>query len=248
MTPLKTDRRTMCGPLVDAEPAREHIARLRASGLSIKVISRLSGVSMKGLASLIYGIGGRPPAVQARQDTIDRLAAVNPRLELLSPLTKVGSTGTCRRLQALQAVGWSQRRLAAELGTDAGYVGKLSRSEARRVRVRTAVAVRAVYDRLWDARPPMRTPAELGVVSRMRSMAARRGWAPPMAWDEETIDDPTAEPQGAGYVPGRCKLPEPGEIAHLIAGGDSAEVLADRYDVSVRYVRDRLDQQSEVTA
>lgn len=241
-----TPRLAEFGPLIDAEPARAHIVALREQGLSTRTISRLSGVSMKAIASLIWGVEGRPPTAHVRQDTADRLAAVDPRLELLAPLNMVSATGSRRRLQALVAVGWPLRRLAIEMPTTNSWVGKLARGRVTRVRVSTARKIRALYDRLWDVAPAAGTPRERRAVTMARQAAAERGWAPPMAWDD--IDDPAAEPQGAGYTPARGKLPDASEIAFLVAGGDSVEVLADRYETSVDSVRQRLHRAKETTA
>lgn len=234
-------------PFVDAEPVREHVLSLKAAGMGNLRISELSNVSMKVIAGLLYGTEGRPPSRKVRVQTMQRLTAVRVSLEVMAPRARVDATGTRRRIQALTVLGWPQSVLAERLGMERSNINSITRNRTH-VEVATALAVRSLYDELWNQRPPERDRRERWAASIARNLAAERGWAPPLAWDDETIDDPTAEPQGAGYVPGRCKLPEPGEIAHLIAGGDSAEVLADRYDVSVRYVRDRLDQQSEVTA
>jgi hypothetical protein len=238
------------GPLIDAADTRTHVARLREHGLSVRTISRLSGVSMKALASIVWGVDGRAPNALVRQDTADRLFAVRPRLELLDPLTKVGSTGTRRRLQALQVVGWSQRQIASRLRTNGSYIGKVVHGHVRHVQVRTALAVRRLYDELWDVVPPMVTAAQRGSVTRVRQGAARLGWVPPLAWDDDTIDDPAAVPEGAGYVPPALgKLPEPAEVRLLVQGGDSLEVLAGRYGVNVKAVQAKLARaKKEATA
>ena len=112
-----SDRLAELGPLIDAGPTREHLARLQSFGLSVRTLHRLSGVSMKSLASLIWGVEGREPSGQVRQETADRIMAVRPRFELLSPVAKIGVTGTQRRVQALQVVGWSPLLIAAVWAT-----------------------------------------------------------------------------------------------------------------------------------
>lgn len=102
----------------------------------------------------------------------------------------IDSAGTMRRLQALAAIGWSTVKLARQLGVTQGPLWRLM-MQPHRVRRETATRVAALYDRLWNQPPP----AGRGAVYA-RNSAARKGWPPPLAWDDDTIDDPAAEPQG----------------------------------------------------
>ena len=60
-----------------------------------------------------------------------------------------------------------------------------------RITVKTARTVSAMYDRL-----SMQPAPESITAARTRLWASRKGFAPPLAWDDETIDDPMAEPAG----------------------------------------------------
>jgi hypothetical protein len=55
--------------------------------------------------------------------------------------------------------------------------------------------VAAAYDRLWDRQPPSVTAAEQEAAAQAAARAARSGWAPPMAWDDDRIDLPGAAPE-----------------------------------------------------
>lgn len=237
-----SDRLVEFGPLIDAGPTRDHIGILRESGLSVRTLHRLSGVSMKSLASLVWGVEGREPSGQVRQETAERLLAVRPRLELLDPVAKVGAHGTRRRLQALQSLGWSPRQLSVGLSASSEYVGKISRGEVPKVRVTTALAIRGLYDRLWDLHPPQSDQRQRMIVTRMRRKAARNGWAPPMAWDDETIDDPAAVPDGAVRRPHALrKLPEGSELLWLVDELDEThEAIAQRFDAQVKTVKSAI--------
>lgn len=114
----------------------------------------------------------------------------------------VSAVGTHRRLQALMFNGWPSAWLSAELGSSPTYVGKLL--ERDKIQRRTAEAVGALFERLWDQRPDESTPTRANRVKRARELAAARGWAPPMAWDD--IDDPRRSPQGvpSARKPGYC--------------------------------------------
>ncbi|MGO5480449.1 hypothetical protein ACTQVS_09920, partial [Anaerovoracaceae bacterium HCP3S3_H6] len=41
--------------------------------------------------------------------------------------------------------------------------------------------------------------------TRVRNYAERQGWAPPAAWDDDTIDDPTATPHGIRHTQSRTR-------------------------------------------
>ncbi|HEY9476362.1 MAG TPA: hypothetical protein VIS06_21240, partial [Mycobacteriales bacterium] len=123
------------------------------------------------------------------QVTAQRLLSVHP-----VPGARVDATGTRRRIQALIAVGWSASQIGGRLGISPTNMWGLSRRLM--VSARTAARVRALYDELWDCPPPARNRWQRVSVSRSTRMAAVRGWAPPVAWDDDSIDDPTAQPHG----------------------------------------------------
>jgi lambda repressor-like predicted transcriptional regulator len=101
--------------------------------------------------------------------------------------------GTHRRLQALVFNGWSVRQLAARLGRTQPNL-RLTLHRSQRVKPDVAAAVRALYDELWDHAPPERDRFERRSVTMARQYALARGWVPPLAWDDDEIDDPAASP------------------------------------------------------
>lgn len=106
----------------------------------------------------------------------------------------VDSTGTVRRLRALFALGWTQDDLGARLGTSAQYVSLLTTGRHPRVHRDNQAAVTTLYNQLSMTVPTNKAP---WVHDRQRRLAASRGWAPPLCWDDRTLDDPTAAPEGA---------------------------------------------------
>jgi len=96
----------------------------------------------------------------------------------------INPIGTIRRIQALVANGYNQRDLAARLGMKPCNISRLLASQSRSVHVKTADRVVALFDEL-QLRP--------GPSDFARRRAARLGWPPPLAWDEDTIDDPAAK-------------------------------------------------------
>lgn len=97
----------------------------------------------------------------------------------------VPAIGTVRRIQALQALGWT----IADISRHSGIYEKSLRNPCYRgntVYRSTAEAVAATYEALCMTRP------EGPYHHRCRLMAQRRGWPPPLAWDDiETDPEPT---------------------------------------------------------
>lgn len=185
-------------PYVDAQPAREHVRALMSAGVGLKRIAKLSGVPHGSVAKLIYGEAHRnlAPSKRIRPATSKKLLAVqlpsDPTAGQLAAGARVDATGTRRRLQALVAIGYSQSRLAQRLGLlPTNFPTLLARDG---VTARTAREVVALYDELWNT-PQYGTDHRSRIsANRARRMAAKRGWPPPMAWDDDTIDAPDAEP------------------------------------------------------
>lgn len=94
------------------------------------------------------------------------------------------ATGIRRRLQALAAIGYTATDLAEELNLHRGALACWNFDEVPRYRW-PAVA------RLFGRLEMLPGPSE-----KARTHAAAHGWAPPLAWDEDTIDDPDTEPEG----------------------------------------------------
>lgn len=178
--------------LVDATRSRAHVAALLDAGLGLKRIAEASGVPHGSLWKLWYGKPGRGPSKRVRRSTEDRLLTV--RLDavpaLLPPGHQMSGVGTRRRVQALACLGWSVADIAARADIDPQRLYLLCANPARGTTAGTAAAVAAVYEQWWA------TPAPHEPAQRTRMRAAKHRWAPPMAWDDDTIDDPTAAPAG----------------------------------------------------
>ncbi|MCD2263272.1 hypothetical protein K3888_11240 [Dietzia aurantiaca] len=176
---------------VPAAPVRAHYEALLAAGMSRNQISRVSGVKPDQLDNLLRprkDRGGYPARIVFRR-TADRVLAVEPpdRAQVWRTAAdgqRVDPTGTARRLQALVAIGHSQRSLAARLGVLESNMPPIV-GGTRLATAGMARKVAALFEEL------QLTP---GDSVRARSMASRRGWMSPLAWDEDTIDDPAAAP------------------------------------------------------
>jgi hypothetical protein len=137
---------------------------------------------------------------------------------------RVSSLGYRRRIEALQAIGWNLREITDALGIrNVGTLTtRLYRSEW--VSRENHAHMAEVYERLCMT--PKNGPAS----SRTLRHAERRGYAPPLAWDD--IDDPDEQPhRGAQrtYRGGELLL---AEYDHLIRGGIGHEEAIARLEVT----------------
>jgi hypothetical protein len=203
--------------LVDAEPIRQHLRDLAAAGMGLKTVSKVGGIAHGTLYPILYGKTSpdprecRPPRKRISRDIADRILAVRP---VLADGARVDATGTRRRLQALVAIGYTRVWLADQIGVNTGNLDVLTGGHSS-VTAATARAVTDLYDRYWS------TP---GPNLRARRRAARLGWLPPLAWDDDTIDDPTATPADTARPAGR------GQGVHQRRAEDVVEDWHDTWD------------------
>ena len=155
-------------------------ARLRAYGRLEQLIpvetvaTHLAWLSTQGVgweqAATLAGVG-RTTIEQIlypsshRRGVTPRVAAavmsVLPTLDDLADAALTPSAGTQRRLQALMVLGWPLTQIQQTCGLSA----------LGRCLTRDLVTAQAVID-------------------RTRARAEQAGWLPPLAWDDDTIDDP----------------------------------------------------------
>jgi hypothetical protein len=224
-------------PYVDAGPVRNHVRLLMSAGIGHRTIVRAAGVSQGGLSKLLYGTAGQAPSRQVRPETAKRLLSLTPSLDLVADGTPIDATGTTRRLQALIAIGWPQAKLAARLGWSPSNFHRLV--SATQVTARTARAARAVYDDLWNTSPDETGHASRRAADCARNTARRNGWPPPMAWDDDTIDNPTATPDRA-RVRRASTIAIAENTIELTAQGYTRNQAAERLGVTVSTVNAAL--------
>lgn len=172
---------------VDAERVRQHVRALMAEGPGWEHIAEVAGVGQGTVSHLLYGGQGRLPTTRMRPDTAEKLLALRLE-EVLLPGVMVDATGTRRRMQALAAIGWTASEQGRRIGWAPTNVTKLFRADKAKVEARTADLVRRLYDELSMTPAPPGRPA-----TQARNWAARNGWLPPLAWDDDLIDLPDDE-------------------------------------------------------
>jgi hypothetical protein len=142
--------------------------------------------------------------------------------------------GTRRRVEALMALGWSGQQIADDAGMAQCGVWAIF----RRTRCTATVSARiaATYDRLSMRLPTTDTKGQRISVSRTRAHAARRGFAPPLAWNN--IDDPTETPATGTNAYGRNRYDvDPVVVERLLGGEHVASTWAERDEAMRRWKR-----------
>lgn len=226
---------------VDAAPARAHIKKLQAAGLGWKRIAALAGLAESNVYPLLYGRpdrNGGQPRTKARASTINAILTVPlPSIDQLGARVPIDATGTRRRLQALQRLGWSLTQVADRAGlTDRQPLDRAMRDDT--TSAGTARAVRDVYDQLWDQQPPKATTrGAASAAARVRNKAARLGWHPPLAWDDESIDSPDAEPHAEDGA--RRRGVDLDEYLWLLDSGEVPDQAAKRLGVTLDAITNR---------
>ncbi len=130
-------------PLVDASLAREHLAGLRAAGVSSRRMAAAAGVSRRTVTEVVAGRRAR-----IREDISGRLLALRGDELGLGPHGLVDAGPTLARLARLAALGYSPEWIAVALGSRA--VRPRIQVGRGLVRVRTERAVAELVERVGD--------------------------------------------------------------------------------------------------
>lgn len=184
-------------PFTDAEPARQHVLAIQATGMGLAVIAKHTGVNRGSLDHLLYGSHPIPPAAQIRTENAQALLAYWPSLDDYEDRAVLDGTGTRRRMQALAVAGWPSKAIHQHIGVGNMQTVEKLRSRAK-VTARLARAVRDFYDEV-SAKTAEDYGVEPWIAVRTRTYAAKNQWAGPEAWDPDTIDNPAAVPDWTGY-------------------------------------------------
>ena len=223
---------------IDGDLVRAHLRDLMAAGMGWKTIAAAAGLSASTVYPILYGRNHddpthpqhRPPRKRITREVAEKLLAVTP---VLADGALVDATGTRRRIQALAAIGWTLAELATRLGILRSNL-RLHKPTLRYVTERTRRQVQELYDELWN-QPPQGPSGD-----RMRAWARALGWVPPMAWDDDRIDDPRAQAAGGRSPKDEKAVVDLDEVAHLLALGESRAAVASRLGVSLRTLERHL--------
>jgi hypothetical protein len=115
-------------------------------------------------------------------------------LALRGGASRVPALGTMRRLRALARMGHGFTAVAREQGLATETLRKITLGVTRTVTVRVERQVIDFYDRFWDVDGETRAadPFARRWARTLKERAREAGWPPPMWWDDDRIDCPTA--------------------------------------------------------
>ena len=180
--------------MVDAEPVRKHIVELKARDIGSRRIEELTGISRSAIQSVLRGrpSQNRPPRRRVLRTTAEKILAIPLDVDHRCRGTRRDATGSVRRLRALQAIGWTQTEIARRLGWTCANINRYFLGRQDTISHGFAKDIAALFDELQLSPGPS---------DRARQQARLRGWAPPLAWDEDTIDDPAAKPDVGVHRP-----------------------------------------------
>lgn len=186
---------------VPAGPSRAHLERLRAAGVPLNTLGRATGLSQPQVRAILDGSRTRVRPTTAALVQRTRLADVYRR----QGGGHVPKIGAVRRVQALMAMGWPRTQLEAAGATSLPRV--LSGSGHLISQSKWAQIAR-IYDQLAMTAGPS---------TLARRHAEINGYPPPLAWDDDTIDDPRASPQHQLREPDEALI-DPVAIERVIHG------------------------------
>jgi predicted transcriptional regulator len=175
---------------VPAAPIAAHIRTLLDPGVSVRRVAELAGISETCVRQILNGqrTTGVRTATALQALTVSRVRA--------HPKVRVSALGAQRRIQALFTLGWRVKDINAAAGQDIEHV--LHRDTILR---ETHDAVCRAYDTLSMRHGPS---------TATRNRAHKSGYAPPLAWDDDKLDDPRARSaRRRSQVDGRQRISEP---------------------------------------
>lgn len=192
-------------PFVPAEPVRAHLRKIQATGMPLRTVSERTGLTHTAIHYVLWGDVRHGPGERVRSETAEAVLAYWPTLGDFPDHARIDPAGTIRRVEALETLGFGRMLMAEKIGMPKCSFSRALKAD--RITAQVARAVAALYDGWWN-----RVPEECGVLlwvaDRTRRSAKARGLVGPLAWDDDTIDDPAAVPQVDAPTPAPSSGPD----------------------------------------
>ena len=169
--------------LISRDVLLPHIQECQASGMSQALIGRQAHVSQ---TTISYLINGKIQSCQ-RDKALGILAGQPGHFDDLAERPALGAS---RRTRALYAIGHGRDGISAVSGLSPCTIGQIANSRYTLIDGRIDAAIRLAYRTL--------SPTQ-GASLKARHRAETQNWAPPAAWDDDTLDDPNAHPDWTGH-------------------------------------------------
>lgn len=170
--------------MVDTAPIAAHLRGLFAAGAGWVQLAAVSGSSTSTIHKLLT-----EKIPQCRRTTANKLLAIQPG-DCIPDQRGIDATGTIRRVRALVALAHKCHDIDRACRIDHSVLTDLLAGRLDTVTVGLARRVDEGFRQLATS---------TGNSVRSLNRAVREGWAPPAAWDADTIDDPTAVPDWTGF-------------------------------------------------
>lgn len=182
------------GAFTSAAQVTAHVKYLYThpdGGMTCQSIADASGVAMSTVSELQRGT-----KTTVRVTTADKLMACEYRGIDTAHGAWMDPTGTRRRIEALYTIGFSCPAMAEVMGqANPRVVWNYLHNTYMTAMV--VMRVKVMYEKLRYA-----DPADFNVApqvsTRNKNMAAKRNWAPPHCWDDDSIDNPDVGPEWTG--------------------------------------------------
>ena len=179
--------------IIDATPALNHIDALHKRGMPYVEIAKVSGVKANTIQD-----------IRRSNTCYGRTAAKLLATQYIPPGTlafahkRVDIQGTRLRLRALVRVGHNLKYIARRAGIEEHAIYRMAddrHEQPRRwVTRQERDAVARLYEELWNTPPDTSTVAKRRATTTVMRLAEKRGWLPPMALDDDRLDDPEYNP------------------------------------------------------
>lgn len=176
---------TVHAPLrVDASAAVRRLAHWANQGYSHTQIAAAAKINAPEVSKLLTGKQTTLSLAHARRIQTAHEPAGAPYHAMTD------AVGTIRRGRALHAIGYPIYRIAQDIPMNSNDLGRILTLEPAAVRQSIAERMTMLYQQLSGTPGP----------SHLASCAARRlRWNSPIAWDDDSIDDPAAIPDVTGF-------------------------------------------------
>jgi hypothetical protein len=181
------DRARGISRTLPADRVGEHVRQLLAAGATVRGIADAASVSPSVVSAL-----SRHTKAKVRRDVAGKLLAIT-MAEVRARRLATGFVPNLGARRRIQAIGWRHEDISGYLAGTGTRTQMVLHQRGGWITRATHNAVRAAYDAVSMRHGPS---------SRTRERAGGLGYAPPLAWDDDGIDDPAAAPQlNGGHDP-----------------------------------------------
>jgi len=202
--------------LVPVDRVSALFTRLRAAGWSNQDIADAAGIDTGKVSKYLLK---RVPTI--RMSTERSILTADYTRQ--APGTRVDGNGTRLRLRALAAMGWRAHDVSERTGIIRTTLAHIAGQDGAGTSAGIRDAVREVYDEVSGT---------FGPSTRARERALRRGWLPPLALDDDRIDDPDYVPDRSALRRRESSQANAEDVLWLLEQGETPAAVARRYGMS----------------